>query len=74
MGGAMPILSWADRGGEPVTYTDANPAPRLHQTGCTDWCNHCALCGVGIAFGARCAEHYGVYPENSHPTDSGPAA
>ena len=46
-------------------YTDRNPHPKLHQPGCTDWCNHCAICGVGILFGARCRDHYGYYPEET---------
>lgn len=45
-------------------YTDFHPAPEIHDSGCWDWCNHCALCGVGILWGARCPEHGGVYPEN----------
>lgn len=42
--------------------TDQNPAPARHNQGCAEWCNHCALCGKGILYGARCNEHIGVYP------------
>ena len=45
-----------------TTHTDQNPAPAQHNRGCTEWCNHCALCGKGVLYGARCIEHMGVYP------------
>lgn len=46
-----------------VVGTDENPAPEVHHVGCDEWCNHCALCGVGVLYGARCREHLGIYPE-----------
>lgn len=44
-----------------MTFTDKTPAPEIHGPQCIEWCNHCAMCGVGIAWGARCRQHYGVY-------------
>ena len=48
--------------GSAGAYSDAKPAPPLHEVGCIDWCAHCALCGVPVLYGARCQDHYGVYP------------
>lgn len=49
-----------------ITGTDQEPAAKLHDEGCGEWCNHCALCGVGILYGARCNEHRGVYPNREN--------
>lgn len=47
-------------------YSDKNPAPPKHdEMGCIEWCNHCALCGDPVMYGARCQDHYGVYPKDS---------
>lgn len=45
-----------------MIYSDANPFPAEHTWDCVDWCNHCALCGDAILYGARCNAHLGVYP------------
>jgi hypothetical protein len=52
-----------------ITGTDTSPAAKQHGAGCGEWCNHCALCGAAILCGARCGEHYGVYPEPSDSTN-----
>lgn len=49
-------------------YSDAAPAPAQHdEVGCIEWCAHCALCGAPVLYGARCREHYGVYPLSAKP-------
>lgn len=50
-----------------ISGTDSRPAARRHDEGCDLWCSHCALCGEPILYGARCNEHYGVYPDLSAP-------
>lgn len=51
-------------------YSDTNPAPPLHDAvGCIEWCAHCALCGEPVLYGARCREHYGVYPLGTGSTE-----
>jgi hypothetical protein len=45
-------------------HSDAYPAPKLHDAvGCIEWCAHCSLCGVPVLYGARCSDHYGMYPD-----------
>jgi hypothetical protein len=46
-------------------YSDSSPAPAIHEDGCEEWCSHCALCGVAVLYGARCYDHYGVYPKEN---------
>lgn len=49
-------------------FSDSNPAPPIHdRLGCIEWCAHCALCGTPVLYGARCSDHYGVYPQPSEP-------
>ena len=35
------------------------PTPEHHNE-CSEWCNHCLVCGTGIVWGSLCQQHYNV--------------
>lgn len=69
------ILRWHLRGfedGEKFGRRSEVPEPSAepkHDDSCSEWCNHCAVCGVGTRYGSRCPGHYQNQPQ-SEPSDA----